>query len=324
MKRIYTAITIVLYAHCIFTMEAPSQPLLLTIVGQRTGTINTSCTTTADLMRDGASLAHIAYSLEGASRIRPLICAMGPIAYQNNLFLGRITHLALTAKESASFSLLAFAIQNLKELHTQQYTTGIKNPNLFIDALVNPGSYEQYAYEAFGFKKVGNWYASGNEQHVYLLDSTPEAPETANLRYQHYLLPFLKIDITTTEEKSDHEYLPKALTEDEYNKLNDKIRAQQDEVTPPLLTPLAAAATHLQESKHLALATLQASPGTPQKLSRAQTEALQYRSGLTPITGIPHSASPAPTSTTYPRAIRSISEIAPKIRKSPRLTHKKP
>lgn len=151
-------------------MESPH----LSIVGQRTGNLDTSCTTTADLIHNGESVASIVYHLRGNESAGDLLCAMGPIAYQNETFLARITGLAIKSAENSSCSLLAFAIKDLKELHEKQNKDNVKNHTLYIDALVHPESYERIVYEFFGFKKVGNYTQTRPAQHVYLLDPSAD------------------------------------------------------------------------------------------------------------------------------------------------------
>lgn len=192
MKQLYIALLGISFMQMTKGMEAPKLPAL-TIVGERTGSIDTSCQTTADLLRNGASLAHIVYTLGGAKRMRPAICTTGPIAYQNNTFLACIQSLTITAPVSSSWTLLAFAIKNLQELHEKQDKTNIKNHTLYIDAIVNPESYESTIFEFFGFKKVGNFFAAGKEQHLYLLD---ENQELITSRYQPYIPASLSVTIT--------------------------------------------------------------------------------------------------------------------------------
>ncbi|GMU18871.1 MAG: hypothetical protein AMXMBFR12_00630 [Candidatus Babeliales bacterium] len=229
MNRIFLLVLVALHIPS-KGMETPK----LTIMGQRTGNIDTRCQTTADLMRGALPLAHIAYTLNGAKGIRPLICAVGPIAYQNEIFLARITELVITKPETSSWALLAFAVKNLKELHEKQNKTDIKNHTLYIDAIINPGSYEQSAFETFGFKKVGNYFATGKEQHIYLLGS--DEHEGVNSRWQNFLLPFASIIL---EEKQHQEEDLQTLL-DEQGKRTRSDKPSKQKSTPshfPIIDP---------------------------------------------------------------------------------------
>lgn len=191
MKRLGFSLLFVFYAGTILSMETPSSTPIH-IIANRTGTIDTSCITHATLVQDKTCLAETSYTLQGHKGIRPLICATGPIAYQNDTFLGRITRMNIT-QHSSCLALLAFAIKDLKELHEKQNKTGIQNHTLYIDAIVNPESYESTIFDFFGFKKVGNFFAAGKEQHLYLLD---ENQELINSRCQPYIPASLSVTIT--------------------------------------------------------------------------------------------------------------------------------
>lgn len=385
MKLLRIRLIVFVYVNAILSMEAPpSAPRpVLNIIAHRTGTIDTSCITQATLVQNEKSLAEITYTLRGQIGQRELNCAVGPIAYLNEVFLGRITNMKLIEASSSSLGLLAFAIKDLKELHEKQDKVGIENHALFIDALVTPGSYESNIFEFFGFKKVADWA----EQHVYLLDSTSIGQERTKLCQSFLSSIFMialedksdqKEEIAAIEPKELIELREAAITQsseyikillqqgEEFAKLSGEIesirptpaaapssissdlqqllqeqgkRTRGDapkKTNPPhikalnlqginpadLPTPIPAAATAVpvyaafprlirkvpaessessseemhvadtnyalpqREAKLIAIEKLRAQPGKPQKLSRTQLEAMQYKSRLQPIHGI--------------------------------------
>lgn len=205
MKHFSFSLTLIFYASSILSMEVPpSTPI--NIIAKRTGKIDTACITHATLVQNKTCLAEIAYTLRGQIGQRELICAMGPIAYQNEVFLGRITSMKIKEAHRSSLALLAFAIKDLKELHEKQDKTGIQNQTLFIDAVVNPGSYESTVFEFFGFKKVSNL----SEQDIYLLDPSSVGQERTNLCQQFLRSVFM----IALEDESDQnkEILPETPT----------------------------------------------------------------------------------------------------------------
>lgn len=194
MKHFIFSLTIIFYINSIVSMEAPpSTPI--TIIAKRTGNIDTSCTTQATLVQDKTCLAEIAYTLQGHIGQRQLLCAMGPIAYQNEVFLARITSMNIKEAHRSSLALLSFAIKDLKELHEKQDKSDIQNKTLYIDAVVTPGSYESSIFEFFGFKKVSNLA----EQDILLLDPSSVVQERTKLCQE-----FLKsVSLIALKDKSD-------------------------------------------------------------------------------------------------------------------------
>lgn len=284
MKYLSFTLTLIFYASSILSMEGPpSTPI--NIFAQRTGKIDTFCTTQATLVQNKTSLAQIAYTLRGKIGERELICAMGPIAYQNEVFLGRITSMSITETHDASLALLAFAIKDLKELHEKQDKTGIENHTLFIDAIVNPGSYESTIFDFFGFKKVSNL----SEQDIYLLDPSSVGQERTNL-CQQFLRSVFMISL---EDKSDQnkEILPEIDARNEAAAKNTSGNLQK----------------LLEEQGKLTRGDRPKKP-TPSHLPMSRIDPSQLP---TPIP-----AAAAPVKAAFPRLIRRVSE--PKIRKSSR------
>jgi hypothetical protein len=204
-------------------METPP-PIPIHINALRTGNINSSCTTHATLVQDKRCLAQIEYELRGLQGIRQLHWANGPMAYQNDTFLARITQMKLDPTHNCCLALLTFAIKDLKELHEKQDKTGIQNHTLHIDAMVSPGSPESKAFEFFGFKKVSDWFANGFEQNIYLLDPLSVGQERTSL-CQNYLT---SVSSVTIEVKSDQEQSSSTEEENLYKKQLAEIDARNE------------------------------------------------------------------------------------------------
>lgn len=263
------------------SMETPP-PTPIHINALRTGNINSSCTTHATLVQDKRCLAQIEYELRGREGIRQLHWANGPMAYQNDTFLARITQMKLDPTHNCCLALLTFAIKDLKELHEKQDKTGIQNHTLHIDAMVSPGSPESTAFEFFGFKKVSDWYANGFEQHIYLLDPLSVGQERTSL-CQNYLTSVSSI---TIENKLDH---PKEISSKPSNPPAPAAAATVKAAFPRLIPRVSEPAKPpicQEELRKNALGKLRARKGGKAKLPRPQLEAMIKKPGYSPIAGI--------------------------------------
>lgn len=299
MKQLYIVLLAIGFTPTIKGMDTPQSAL--SIVGQRTGDIDKSCTTTADLMRDRTSLGRIVYTLEGIKQHRPAICYGGWMAYQNNPFLARIKSLTMTDPESSSsIALVAFTIKNLKELHEKQNKKDINNHALYIDAIVNPKNSEFFIYEALGFKKVGSLQKI-SEQHIYFLDPRAEILPVVSSICQRLLTTITSVSI---EEKPEQQLVESSDEENPHKKLLAEIDARNAEASRKLLDDKSAQSRAAQprDSKRLA------PPGV----------------AVTPSSALPTPIPAAVATSTFPRAIRTAG-VTPKIRKSPRTPkpHKK-
>lgn len=220
-------VILALFNICLNTaMEAPGKSQLqgFSIIGKQHGSIDDSCGTRAQLihtMHNKTSLIEFIYGLQsckGHSVSR--WCYQGPKQNAGKCFVGAITS-TFEYNDSPDNTLslqilLAFAINNLKELHSKQQSCKDKDKELYINAFLRPQNPIRNICQSFGLRKVDNfriWASSlgiydpkGLEDcyDVYLLD--PSALEKAADIGKRFLLPASSITIVTnSNEASDEE-----------------------------------------------------------------------------------------------------------------------
>lgn len=205
-------------------MEAPTKSQIegFSIIGKQSGSVDDSCGISAQLMSNKIPLVELIYGLQscrGHSVGR--LCYQGPNANNEQItkcFVGSIVSNFKyndSANDALSLQvLLAFAINNLKELHSKQQSCKGKNKELYINAFLRPQDPIRNICQSFGLRKVDSlrmWCSSigiydpkGIEDcyDVYLLD--PSAQQQAADVCKRFLLPASAITIeTNSPELSD-------------------------------------------------------------------------------------------------------------------------
>lgn len=277
------------------------------IAGQRTGNIDQSYKTTAQLLENGTPKAKIGYTLQGEQAPTQASIYLGPAPHINKCFLARITNLEyLTPEDNPLYlsALLTFAVNNLKELHSKQKKENHPDKKLYIDTVVPPqDTVLTDIYESFKFKKVD----SGAIGDIYLLEPSDKILKKT-------LLPSSVIKI---EEKSVEEFTTSSEEENNpYKKLLAEITARNHAAAIPSLEPELVATEQIQ--KLLDEQGMRTHSVTPKRLA---PEGI----AVTPSSDLP---APIPAAATaahaaFPRLIRTAPTLEPKIRKSPRIATRK-
>lgn len=203
-------------------MEAPEKLQIqdFSISGKQGGSIDDSYAVSAQLMKNTIPLVKFISGLQSCrSHSVGRLCYQGPGEKTVKCFIGSITsnfeYNRSSKNASSLLVLLAFAINNLKELHSKQQSCNEKNKELYINAFLKPQDEIRNICRSFGFRKVDNfriWCSSldiydpkGLEDcyDVYLLD--PSAQQQADDMVKRFLLPASAITIETeiSEEKAD-------------------------------------------------------------------------------------------------------------------------
>lgn len=225
-------------------MEAPRESQLqnFSVSGKRSGSVDDSCGTDAQLMNNKIPLANFIYGLQscrGHSVGR--LCYQGPNTNNEQItkcFVGSIVsdfEYNDSANDALSLQvLLAFAINNLKELHSKQQSCRGKNKELYINAFLRPQDPIRNICQSFGLRKVDNlrmWYSSlgiydpkGIEDcyDVYLLD--PSTQQQAADVCKRFLLPASAITIETNSPELSDEKEKEDKTTQILSEVTPKIR----------------------------------------------------------------------------------------------------